>query len=168
MDVPLAIMVLSPFLVVFVAAFGWSTGFRQQEQKGIDRDVESVRQRTVAENLVPVVLDVFEYEPLAYGEDEGELAEKMASALDPGLWTIAKVYKCQDIVRRFGRFFFWSSAVGILLEIVFITLVACLGPCTELFAAVLSASFLVLGLCTSFAYVRSRNIQQAHDMAEQA
>lgn len=164
MDATVVIGVLSAFLAVFLLSAGLSRTFRQEEQTGIDKDVESIEQKTISDSLIPTVLDVFEYEPLAYGEQESELADKLAPRLEPSLRTIARAYECQEVVRRFGRFLLWSSVAGIILELVFISLVACFGPGIVLFAAALSASFLVFGLCISFWFIRHRNMEQAEDL----
>ncbi len=164
MDATVAIAVPSAFLAVFLFIAGVSRTSRREEQTGIDKDVESSEQRTISDSLIPTVLDVFEYEPLAYGERESELADRLAPRLEPGLRTIARAYECQEVVRRFGRFLFWSSVAGIILELVFISLVACFGAGTALFAAVLSVSFLVFGLCASFWFIRHRNVEHAEDL----
>lgn len=166
MDATVVIGVLSAFLVVFLFLCGLSRSFRQEEQAGIDKDVESIKQRTISSSLIPAVLDVFEYEPLAYGEQESELEDRLVLQLEPSLRTIARAYKCQEVVKQFGRFLFWSSAIGILLELVFISLVACLGSSTPLFAATLSVSFLVAGLSASFWFIRRRNVEQAEQIEE--
>ena len=164
MDATAAIPPLSVFLGVFLSLAGFTTTFRQNERKGIDEDVESVKQRTISDTLIPAVLDVFEYEPLAVGEEESELSDKLALRLEPGLRKIARAYKCQEVARRFGRVLFWSSATGILLELVFISVVASCDTGTALFAAALSSSFLVLGLSGSFLLIRHRNIEEAEDL----
>ena len=163
MDPTLAIGVLSAFLLVFIFIIGLSV--RQEERSGIDKDVESIEQKTISDTLIPAVLDLFEYEPPAYGEEESELADKLSAKLELGLKTIATAYKYQDVVRQFGRFMLRCGAVGILVEIIFISLVACLGTCNSLIAAAFSTSFFILALCASFWYIRRRNVENAEDMS---
>ena len=162
MDATIAIAVPSVFLAVFLFFAGYSSTSRREEKTG--RDVESIEQRTISGSLVPTVLDVFEYEPLAYGEQESELADRLTSRLEPDLRTIARAYGYQEVVRRFGRHLLWSSVVGMILEVVFISLVAYFGPGIVLFAAALSASFLVFGLCISFWFICHRNAERAEDL----
>lgn len=163
MDPTLAIGVLSAFLIIFLFITGLSV--RQEERSGIDKDVESIEQKTVSDMLIPAVLDVFEYEPPAYGEEESELADKISVRLEPGLKKIATVYKYQDAVRQFGRLMLRCGAVGIGVEIIFISLVACLGTCNSLIAAAFSTSGFILALCGSFWYLRRRNVENAEDMS---
>jgi hypothetical protein len=162
-DPILAIAVLSAFLFIFIFITGLS--IRQEGRSGIEKDVELIEQKTISDMLIPAIMDVFEYEPPAYGEEESELADKISVRLGPGLKRVATAYKYHDTARQFGRFMLRCGAAGIVVEAIFISLVACLGIFNSLIAAAFSTSFFILALCGSFWYLRRKNIENAEDMS---
>ena len=168
MDTTPLIGTISAFLAVFVLITGRSGNYSNSDRNSIDKDVDFLSQTTISNTLVPAVLDVFEHEPLAYGEQESELLDKLEPALQPGLRKIARVYKCQHVAKQFGRLVSRVSGGGIVVELIFISLVACLGANISILAASLGTSFLLLWLCLSFMFIRAINIQEVEDIKEKA
>lgn len=165
MDATWVYYVLAVFLMVFIATVGYST---YQEGRAGKKEVESIKQKTISNTIIPTVLDIFEYEPLAYSEEESLLKDTLALKLEDGLSVIARAMKYQELVKQSGRFMVWYGAIGIFLEVIFIFLVACLGACIVLTTVAFSISFLLLILCALFWNIRRKNLDALQDLEEVA
>jgi hypothetical protein len=155
--------ILAAFLVVFGATVIYSTS---QEGRAGKKEVESIKQTTISNTIIPTVLDIFEYEPLSYSEEESLLKDRLASKLEEGLSVIARAMKRQELVKQSGRFMVRCGAIGIFLEIIFIFLVACLGAGIVLTTVAFGTSFLLFTLCALFWEIRRRNLDALQDLAE--
>ena len=164
MDPFLAIGLFSAFLVFFSVVIGKNV--RQEEQSGIGQDIEFIAQRTISEKIVPDVIDVFEHEPLEYGEDDHDTVDKISERLEPSFKIIATAYKYQEVARQCGRYLLRCGSAGLIAEIIFIALVVCYGTNTPLIAATFSSSFFIFTLCITFWQIRRRNGELAEDMRE--
>lgn len=168
MDATIVNYVLGAFLALFIATTVFSN--RQEEQAGIEKDVEFIKQKTISNKVIPNILDIFEHVPLAYGEGESELKEKLvdtlALAFERDLQVMARAIKCRDLARQSGRFTVWCGGVGAFLELIFILLVACLGSCNVLVTAAFGTSVLLLVLCACFWSIRRKNLEHVENLVE--
>ena len=163
MDAIWVYYVLATFLVIFISIVGYSI---YQEERAGKKDVESIKQRTISNTIIPTVLDVFEHEPLAYREEASQLKDKLALKLEEDLLVIARAMKHRELVKQLGRFMVWCGAIGIFLEVIFIFLVACLGSRIVLTTVAFGTSFLLFALCASFWSIRRKNLQDIQDLGE--
>lgn len=164
MEPYLAIGLFSAFLVFFLFIAG--KNMRQEDQSGIEKDTEFITQRTISEKLVPAVIDLFEHEPLEYGEDDVDTVDKLSTRLQPAFKTIATAYKYQEVARQCGRYLLRCGVAGLITEIIFIALIVGFGTGTPLIATTFSISFFIFALCITFLSIRRRNEELAEDLKE--
>lgn len=164
MDPFLAIALLTAFLIFF--SFVSGKNIRQEGQSGIDQDIEFIAQRTISDKIVPDVIDIFEHEPLEYGEDDQATIDRISERLEPSFKKIATAYKYQEVARQCGRYLLRCGSAGLIAEIIFIALVVGYGTNTPLIATTFSISFFIFFLCITFWQIRRRNEELAEDMKE--
>ena len=158
--------VLGTFLVVFLAITGIST--YQEDQEGVRKDVESIKEREVSRRIVPSVLGLFDSNPPEFGEENDLVKDKLAERLTDDLVTTVTAMKCGEIAKAMGRAMIWCGAIGVLTTIVFIFMVACLGSGLVLNTAAFGVSFFLFSLCGFFWTVRRRSIDRVRDIRDMA